>query len=127
MAESGVADVPQENAPTEAAVAAIWESPPQPVSAWSKVEEPSALLWKSCSCGSGNTPERPNAASAGPESGLWGKGKMVVRSAIAALLQIQICVMLKPVPPPLPGFENGGEMTRFLTGIGKKSFRNFIQ
>ena len=31
IAESGVADVPQENAPEEAAAAAIWVSPPQPV------------------------------------------------------------------------------------------------
>jgi hypothetical protein len=31
MAESGVADAPQEKAPAEAEAAAIWAEPPQPV------------------------------------------------------------------------------------------------
>jgi hypothetical protein len=45
MAESGVADGPQEKAPALAAAAAIWALPPQPVLDCINVDTPDALLW----------------------------------------------------------------------------------
>ena len=64
-AESEVADVPHEKAPTEAAICG---SPAHPASDCRSVEVPSGLLRKSWSCGSGSKPEITNWERAGPEA-----------------------------------------------------------
>ncbi len=68
MAESGVADVPQPKAPTDAATDAICGLPFQPALDWISFEEPAPLLSKSWSNGSARVPDNPNWASAGPDA-----------------------------------------------------------
>src|SRR5471030_1333411 len=65
-AESDVAELPHEKAPTQAAVEAICASPPQPVFEATSVL-PDAVLY-TCSLGSGSVPGTPNGARAGPDA-----------------------------------------------------------